>query len=83
MRTLVPLFLAARGGSAINPCAAPIALQWGTASDEAAHSLVAARSGAVFVAGRLSPLRPGAGGAGRLKRRPHGIRVRAFGGPKA
>jgi hypothetical protein len=65
MRTLVLLFLAACGESATNPCAASIALPWGTSSDIGLTT------------------RGGRGGAGRLKRRPHGIRVRAFGGPRA
>jgi outer membrane protein assembly factor BamB len=43
MRTLVLLFLAACGGSATNPCAAPITLQWGTASDDEALAMVPAR----------------------------------------
>ena len=52
-----------------------------TACGGSASVPIALQRGTVSDIGRVT--RGGTGGVGRLKRRPHGIRVRAFGGPTA
>ncbi len=52
MRALLLGFLAACGGAvATDPCAVPLATQWGSAEDDEALALVPARAGGVYVAG--------------------------------
>jgi hypothetical protein len=51
------------------------------ACGRSATNAIALQCGTASDIGRVT--RGGTGGAGRLKPRPHGIRVRAFGGPRA
>ena len=74
MRSVLLIFLAACGGAAVDPCLVPIAAQWGTARDDEALALVAARGGGAYVGGytggtlRLSDVGPVGDSRGYVRR---------------